>query len=95
MATKKSRKSEADKQRKKQIKQLISLGSDQGFVTQEQILEIFVLPERFVDELDDLYDHLFSKGVDVFESVVDDAGGIIEGEQTELEKEASEPAMAE
>jgi len=87
MAVKKSKKIEADKQRKKLVKELIALGEDQGFVTQEQILEIFVLPEKYVEELDDLYDTLFSKGVDVFESVVDDAGGAADGEQTELEKE--------
>lgn len=71
---------------KKQIKKLIALGEDQGFVTQETILEIFEYPEDFLEDLDDLYDTLFAKGVDVFESLADQVGGE-DDEPTDLEKE--------
>jgi RNA polymerase primary sigma factor len=86
MATVKQTKSDKDKERAKQVKKLISLGEDQGYVTQDQILEIFIYPEKYLDELDDLYDQLFSRGVDVFESVSDDSQ-LGDVEQTELEKE--------
>jgi RNA polymerase primary sigma factor len=83
----KPKKTDVDKKRAQDIKKLIKLGDDQGFVTQEQVLEIFVYPEKYIEELDDLYDRLFAKGIDVFESVVDSAITDAEGEQTELEKE--------
>ena len=81
------KKTDADKERAQAVKKLIKLGDDQGFVTQEQVLEIFIYPEKYLEELDDLYDQLFAKGIDVFESVVDSTGSEMDSEQTELEKE--------
>lgn len=73
---------------KKAIKDLITRGDDQGFITQEDILEVFVLPEKHLELLDDLYDTLLTKGVDVFESVADDAQhGGKEDVQSEMQKE--------
>ena len=77
----------ADKKLGQQIKNLISAGENQGFVTQETILEIFVRPEKHLELLDDLYDQLFSKGVDVFESLADDSSGSEDDAQTKMEKE--------
>lgn len=74
-------------EQEQEIKELVALGADQGFVTQEQILEIFIHPEDFLDDLDDLYDSLFAAGVDVFESLVDDGSGSDDDSQTELERE--------
>ncbi|MBU0569268.1 RNA polymerase sigma factor RpoD [Patescibacteria group bacterium] len=57
---------------KKQIISLIKKGRDQGFLTQDDILEVFPNAEKRLDELDELYDKLLSEGIDVFESVVAD-----------------------
>jgi RNA polymerase primary sigma factor len=69
-----------------QLKDLVREGEDQGFVTQERILEVFTFPEDFLDDLDNLYDTLFASGVDVFESLVDESGEL-DVSQSELEKE--------
>lgn len=74
------------KERAQRISDLIKYGEDQGFVTQDQILEAFIHPELYLDELDNLYDTLLSKGIDVFETVAEDQDKEITG-PTELEKE--------
>ncbi len=53
----------------KDTKDLIKKGRDQGFLTQEDILEAFPEAEERILELDDLYDKLLSESIDVFESV--------------------------
>lgn len=80
----KKRLSEKDKQREKAIANLIKSGMDRGFVTQEEVLETFVFPELYLDELDDFYDTLLKKGVDVFETVSDESDG---EETSDLQKE--------
>ncbi len=57
---------------KNDINKLFKQGQQQGYVTQDDILEMFVEPERYVEELDDLYDRLIAKGVDIFESTAKD-----------------------
>jgi RNA polymerase primary sigma factor len=54
---------------KKGVVELIKKGRDQGFLTQEEILEIFPEAEENLEELDELYDKLLAEGIDVFESV--------------------------
>ena len=54
---------------RKQVAEVIKKGRDQGFLTQEDILEIFPDAENRISELDDLYDRLLSEAIDVFESV--------------------------
>jgi RNA polymerase primary sigma factor len=54
---------------KKEITDLIKHAREQGFLTQDEILEIFSEAESRLNELDDLYDKLLSEGIDVFESV--------------------------
>lgn len=71
---------------KQRIDGLIKYGEDQGFISQDQILEVFVHPELHLEELDDLYDVLLSKGIDVFETVSEDQDREVAG-PTELEKE--------
>lgn len=58
-----------------------------GFVTQEEILEIFPDAEERVPELDVFYDMLMKENIDIFESV--EAGEEKEADETkaELEKE--------
>ena len=58
--------------RKKATELLLKKGRDQGFVTQEEILEIFPDAENRIEELDDLYDRLLKLGIDVFESVTEE-----------------------
>jgi RNA polymerase primary sigma factor len=57
---------------RKPVQDLIKKGRDQGFLTQEEILEIFSDAENRVPELDDLYEKLLSENIDVFESVTPD-----------------------
>src|SRR3989344_4697251 len=73
----------------KLIADLVGKGRTQGFVTQDEILELFPDAERHIDELDQLYDQLFKADIDVFESVM--AGQESElAETSELEKELEE-----
>ncbi len=48
---------------------LIKKAKDQGFITQDEILESFPDAEKRIDELDLLYAQLINEGIDVFESV--------------------------
>ncbi|MFZ2202736.1 MAG: RNA polymerase sigma factor RpoD [Microgenomates group bacterium] len=73
----------------KLIADLVAKGRTQGFVTQDEILELFPDAERHVDELDQLYGQLFKADIDVFESVM--AGQESEVVETSgLEKELEE-----
>src|SRR5258706_2366847 len=67
---------------KKNLASLIKKGRDQGFLTQDEILEVFPDAEERLDELDDLYDKLLAEGIDVFESV--------SGEESESDDKAKE-----
>lgn len=51
------------------IKALLKTGKTRGYISQDEILDVFVEPEIYVEELDDLYDQLFKKNIDIFESV--------------------------
>lgn len=73
--------------RTKALELLVVKGKDQGFVTQEEILEIFPDAEKHVGDLDDLYDRLLRFGVDVFESVTEEEMREDEAATTELERE--------
>lgn len=66
--------------------ELIKKSAEAGFVTQEEILQIFPQAELHLAELDELYDRLIDDGVDIFETTAED----LEDTQksvTELEKE--------
>ena len=52
------------------IEEIIKLGKEQGFVTQDDILEFFPHAETQVNDLDYLYELLFKEDIDVFESVL-------------------------
>src|SRR4030043_1782690 len=54
---------------RKRVVELIKKGRDQGFLTQDDLLEAFPDAEDRLVELDDLYDKLLAEGIDVFESV--------------------------
>jgi len=71
----------------KLIADLVAKGRTRGFVTQDEILELFSDAERHVDELDQLYDQLFKADIDVFESVM--AGqNVPEGDREDSAAEA-------
>lgn len=66
---------------------LVKKGREQGFLTQEEILEVFPDAERRVGELDDFYGRLITENIDVFESVTPEeieSGG---KEQEKLDRE--------
>ncbi len=67
-------------------KKLLKLGKERGFVTQEEILQVFPKPEETLEEVDDFYIKLIAEGIDVFETTAEE----IDPDSkmtTELEKE--------
>jgi RNA polymerase primary sigma factor len=64
---------------------LIKKAKDQGFVTQDEILEAFPDAEKRIDELDILYAQLLEEGIDVFESVTPEEGQTESNENLEQE----------
>lgn len=80
MATKKTKQPSLD------LKKLIKLGKDRGFVTQEEILQVFPKPEDTIEQLDQFYITLLDQGIDVFETTAEE---LDEGGKTtsDLEKE--------
>lgn len=74
------------KKKKTDTSKLIDKGKKQGFITQEEILEMFPDAEKRLDELDELYDQLLKSRIDVFDSVT-------EKELEETERATSELAQ--
>jgi len=72
---------------RKPVQQLIKKGRDQGFLTLEDILEIFPDAEKRIAELDDLYDRLLGENIDVFESVTPDETESDDKAQEKLDRE--------
>ena len=72
---------------RKPVQELIKKGRDQGFLTQEEIMEVFPDAEVRVYELDDLYDKLLSENIDVFESVTPEEIETDERAQEKLDRE--------
>lgn len=72
---------------RKSTAEILRRGKEQGFLTQEEILDIFPDAEDRIEELDELYRRLLEEGVDVFESVTEEE--LEEGAKSldELEKE--------
>jgi RNA polymerase primary sigma factor len=67
-------------------KKLLKMGKERGFVTQEEILQVFPKPEDTLEEVDEFYLKLIEGEVDVFETTsdeVEDTGKVA----TELERE--------
>lgn len=72
---------------RKQVKELIKVGKSQGFVTQEEILEVFPDAENRIQELDELYEELLNEGIDVFETISADEVESDEKAREKIEKE--------
>lgn len=53
----------------KDIEELLKKGKQRGFITQDEVLDVFVEPEMYLEELDNFYDQILSQEIDIFESV--------------------------
>ncbi len=73
--------------RKKKVRELILRGLSHGYVTQDAIMELFPDAEDHVEMLDDLYEELILKEIDLYESVADSGEESVARETTDLEKE--------
>jgi RNA polymerase primary sigma factor len=73
--------------RKKKVRELILHGLSRGYVTQDEIMDLFPDAEDHVTMLDDLYEELLLKEIDLFESVADSGEEPVARETTDLEKE--------
>lgn len=73
--------------RKKKVRELILHGLSRGYVTQDEIMELLPDAEDHVAMLDDLYEELLLKEIDLYESVADSGEEKVERETTDLEKE--------
>ena len=72
---------------RKPTEELLKKGKEQGFVTQDEIMEVFPDAEARVEELDDFYGRLLTENVDVFESVTPEEIDSDEKEKEKLERE--------
>ena len=72
---------------RKIVQKLTKKGQEQGFLTQEQILEVFPDAEKRIKELDDFYEKLLGKNIDVFESVSAEEIVSDEKEKEKVERE--------
>ena len=73
--------------RKKKIRELVLRGLSRGFVTQDEIMDLFPDAEDHVIMIDNLYEELLLKEIDLFESVADSGEEKVVRETTDLEKE--------
>lgn len=80
MATKKQSKLPALDEKK-----LLKLGKERGFVTQEEILQVFPKPEDSLEVLDEFYLKLIESEVDVFETTAEETD--TQKSATDLERE--------
>ena len=67
-------------------KKLLKLGKERGFVTQEEILQVFPKPEETLEEVDDFYFRLIETGIDVFETTAEEVSDDTKT-STDLERE--------
>ncbi len=51
------------------VKKLIEKAKKEGFVTQEEVLEVFAFAEDYLDVLDEFYAQLLEEGIDIFENI--------------------------
>ncbi|MFC1727087.1 RNA polymerase sigma factor RpoD [Patescibacteria group bacterium] len=75
------------KKKKVDTTDLLKKGKKQGFITQEEVLNLFPDAEDRVAELDELYFKFLNEGVDVFETVTEEEMAEDEKATSELSKE--------
>lgn len=71
----------------KAINSLVKKGRDQGFLTQEDILEVFPKAENKLEELDEFYQKVLSENIDVFESVSPEEIELGEKDKEKIERD--------
>jgi len=71
----------------KAINSLVKKGRDQGFLTQEDILEVFPKAENKLEELDEFYGKVLSENIDVFESVSPEEIELGEKDKEKIERD--------
>lgn len=54
------------------VADIVTTAKKRGYITQDNILQLFPKPEEHIVELDELYDRLLKLNVDVFESVAEE-----------------------
>ncbi len=54
------------------VTSILASAKKRGYITQEEILNLFPKPEEHIKELDELYDKFMHSNVDVFESVAEE-----------------------
>jgi RNA polymerase primary sigma factor len=70
------------------VTDIVTSAKKRGYMTQDEILTQYPMPEQHIEELDELYDKLFKLNLDVFESVAEQANEEKPIEQLEKELEA-------
>lgn len=74
-------KEKMDKAKRRNLKRLITQGKKQGYVSLNDLLELFPYAEEDIEELDSLYENLLEEGVNVFDTEsVKDAESLKESE---------------
>ncbi|MEK9200387.1 MAG: RNA polymerase sigma factor RpoD [Patescibacteria group bacterium] len=66
---------------------LLSKGKNQGYLTLDEILEVYADAEEKVEEIDQLFLEMLEAGVDVFETVTEEEIEVDEKSMVELDKE--------
>ena len=54
------------------VKKLLKLGKARGFITQEEILQVFPKPEEALEEVDMFFLKLIEENIDVFETTAEE-----------------------
>ncbi|MBI4057850.1 RNA polymerase sigma factor RpoD [Candidatus Microgenomates bacterium] len=75
--------------------QLVDKGKSQGFLTSDEILDVFPDAENKLDELNELFRRLITEGVDVFESMAEEEVVDTTKSQEEFEREIEALARLE
>lgn len=70
----------------KEIDELLKTSRSRGFVTQDEVLGVFVEPEIYIVTLDDFYDQVLKHNIDIFESVSQDEEEVVSDIERELEQ---------
>ncbi|KKQ65672.1 MAG: RNA polymerase sigma factor [Candidatus Daviesbacteria bacterium GW2011_GWA2_38_24] len=65
---------------------LLKMGKERGFVTQEEIMQLFPKPEENIEALDEFYLQLINNDIDVFETTTEETEEVTKT-TTDLERE--------
>lgn len=71
----------------KTVKDLIKQGEEDGFLVQEDILFVYPQPEKHIDDIDEFFDIVFKKGIDIFETISTREESEVHKSTEEIEKE--------